>query len=141
MGTSASTVEDQSPPPSLPLRTPSPAVSPTPPPSPRATTLNPILVDYLKFHFNNGTDITDKIFEDIDNWIKILGRTTHCAGCKNRLPIMDWQCCDNCLEVVCDKCDYCAYCNIEQNAATADACLGCGAADVDGLCYDCRREG
>ena len=116
--------------------------SPTPPNSPVSPpvkTLNPVIIAYLRNHLKNGK-ITDELFKDIDCWIKVLGEETHCSSCKNRLPPMDWQCCDLCSSVVCDRCDICAECCITNECNEADKCPGCGAADVGGICRDCRQE-
>ena len=106
--------------------------------------MNPILIKYLKKMLLERYKITDHTFEDIDCWMKVLGKKTNCANCKKQLPF-DWKCCEYCMDCVCEDCQTCYDCLIkitiqEEMDRQADQCVGCGAPDACGLCYDCRHD-
>lgn len=106
--------------------------------------LNPTLVKYLKRMLLTRREINEETFDDIDCWIKLLGKQTLCASCKETLPY-NWKRCEYCLDCVCDKCHSGYSClmkaAIEAGAAQQEnRCIGCGAPDTGGLCYDCRHE-
>ena len=106
--------------------------------------MNPIIVKYLKKMLLTQCEINERTFDDIDCWMQVLGKKTHCANCKKLLP-HNWKVCEHCYNCVCDKCQSCYDCLIDAAIEAeidrqADQCPGCGAPDEGGLCYDCRHD-
>ena len=101
--------------------------------------LNPVIVSYIKKLLLAGLELTEYVFDEMDDWKRVLGNATHCGGCNNPLHPLDWQCCAECMCPICDSCERCKDCAAHPPPKYADdSCPGCGAAGEGGVCRDCR---